>query len=168
MRRLGSVLLVIGMLGVALMAVGLALPRDHEVARSARVNAPVAQVFNVLRDVERYPAWRSDVDSVVVLPDDGDGFRFQEISGSDVVTYRIENEQAPSLMQVRIDDSSLPFGGSWTYVLQPFDAGTSVTITEKGEIYNPIFRLLSRTIFSPSTTMERYLRDLTRAPVFRR
>lgn len=168
MRRLGSILLVVGMIGLALMAIGLALPREHEVARSARVNAPVPRVYGVIRDVEKYPQWRSDVENVVVLPDDGNGFRFQEISGDDVVTYRIENEQAPSLIQVRIVDSSLPFGGSWTYVLQPFDAGTSVTITEKGEIYNPIFRLLSRTLFSPSETMERFLRDLTRAEVLRR
>jgi uncharacterized protein YndB with AHSA1/START domain len=168
MRRLGSILLVVGMIGLALVAIGLALPREHEVARSARVNAPVPRVFNVIRDVEQYPLWRSDVENVVVLPDDGNGFRFQEISGDDVVTYRIENEQAPSLIEVRIIDSSLPFGGSWTYVLQPFDAGTSVTITEKGEIYNPIFRLLSRTLFSPSDTMERFLRDLTRAEISRR
>jgi uncharacterized protein YndB with AHSA1/START domain len=156
------------MIGHALVAIGLALPPEHEVARSARVNAPVPRVFNVIRDVEQYPLWRSDVENVVVLPDDGNGFRFQEISGDDVVTYRIENEQAPSLIEVRIIDSSLPFGGSWTYVLQPFDAGTSVTITEKGEIYNPIFRLLSRTLFSPSDTMERFLRDLTRAEISRR
>jgi uncharacterized protein YndB with AHSA1/START domain len=168
MRRRGSILLVVGKIGLALVAIGLALPREHEVARSARVNAPVPRVFNVIRDVEQYPLWRSDVENVVVLPDDGNGFRFQEISGEDVVTYRIENEQAPSLIEVRIIDSSLPFGGSWTYVLQPFDAGTSVTITEKGEIYNPIFRLLSRTLFSPSDTMERFLRDLTRAEISRR
>ena len=41
-------------------------------------------------------------------------------------------------------------------------SGTRVSITERGEVYNPIFRFLSRFVFGHTGTMETYLRDLAR------
>ena len=35
-----------------------------------------------------------------------------------------------------------------------------MTITEDGEIYNPIFRVLSKVAFSPYDTIDRYQADL--------
>lgn len=35
-----------------------------------------------------------------------------------------------------------------------------MTITEDGFVKNPIFRLLSKTVFSQSSTIERFLADL--------
>jgi hypothetical protein len=61
----------------------------------------------------------------------------------------------------RIADTDLPFGGTWTYELKPEGAGTRVTITERGEVYNPIFRFMSRFVLSQTATMEKYLAALT-------
>ena len=38
--------------------------------------------------------------------------------------------------------------------------GTALTITEDGEIYNPIFRVLSKVVFSPYATIDTYQADL--------
>ena len=38
--------------------------------------------------------------------------------------------------------------------------GCAVTITESCEVYNPIFRFMSRFVFGHSATIKRYLRDL--------
>jgi len=54
----------------------------------------------------------------------------------------------------------LSFGGRWIYELAPDGAGTRLTITEDGFIKNPVFRLLSRTVFSTASTLERFLADL--------
>jgi len=35
-----------------------------------------------------------------------------------------------------------------------------VAITERGEVYHPIFRVLSRFFFSPTASIERYLTAL--------
>jgi hypothetical protein len=56
------------------------------------------------------------------------------------------------------------FGGSWTWELVPTPAGgTRLTITERGEIYNPLFRLVGRFLYPPYATLEQYARDLSAA-----
>jgi hypothetical protein len=57
----------------------------------------------------------------------------------------------------RISDKSLPFGGGWTYELQPLDGGTRLTITETGIVRNPIFRFVSRFVMGHSATLDKYL-----------
>ena len=161
-----SVLLTTGLLVGSAVAVGavvgLTLPETHEQARSARFVAPPSKVYSVITDVERYPEWRSDVSKVEILPDDGEGLRFTEYSSEreDAIRYRVEEADPPNRLKIRVDDESLPFGGSWTYLLQPFEGGTSVTITENGRISNPLFRVVARVLFSPTDSMDRYLHDL--------
>jgi hypothetical protein len=69
----------------------------------------------------------------------------------------------PRRMVTRIADPDLPFGGGWTFELEPADGpqgGTSVRITEDGEVYNPVFRFVSRFVLGHTRSMERYLADL--------
>ena len=42
----------------------------------------------------------------------------------------------------------------------PEAGGTRLTITEDGFVKNPVFRLLSKTVFSPTASLERFLADL--------
>jgi hypothetical protein len=60
----------------------------------------------------------------------------------------------------RIADHNLPYGGTWTYELTPDGSGTRLTITENGEVYNPIFRFVSRFIMGHTASMESVLRAL--------
>jgi hypothetical protein len=61
-------------------------------------------------------------------------------------------------MVARVIDPAGDFGGTWTYDLAPGEGGgTQVTITEDGEIYNPIFRVVARFITGYEATMESYL-----------
>ena len=85
---------------------------------------------------------------------------FAIISDVDAVTYRVEVLDPPRRMQVRIADTSLPFGGTWTYDLAQREGGTELTITERGEVYNPVFRFMSRFVFSQHATIDAYLRAL--------
>ena len=45
----------------------------------------------------------------------------------------------------------------WTYEIAPAPNGTTLTITEDGEVYNPIFRFMSRFVFGHEATMASYL-----------
>ena len=65
-------------------------------------------------------------------------------------------------MVTRIVDDDLPFGGTWTYRLAAAGEGTEVTITEDGEIYNPVFRVVSRFFIGYEATMTTYLDGLER------
>lgn len=68
----------------------------------------------------------------------------------------------PRLLVTRIADSDLPFGGSWTFELEPEGAATRLTITENGEVYNPFFRFMARFVFGHEGTARAYLEDLRR------
>jgi hypothetical protein len=39
-------------------------------------------------------------------------------------------------------------------------SGTELTITENGEVYNPLFRFVSRFIMGHAATIEKYQRDV--------
>ncbi len=52
-------------------------------------------------------------------------------------------------MVLRIADPSLPFSGTWTYEIKPTGTGRELTLTEDGEVGNPIFRVMQKVFFSP-------------------
>jgi hypothetical protein len=87
--------------------------------------------------------------------------KWREIDASgDVLTYERVETSAPKRIVNRIADPKLPFGGSWIYEIAPIGTGTELTITENGEVYNPLFRFVSRFIMGHTATIEKYQRDL--------
>jgi hypothetical protein len=70
--------------------------------------------------------------------------------------------QPPAKLVVRIADPKLPFGGTWTYEITPIAAGSSLRIREDGEVYNPIFRFVSRFVLGQSATIDAYLKSLAK------
>jgi uncharacterized protein YndB with AHSA1/START domain len=143
-----------------LIAIGYALPIGHVATRETRLAAPPERVFSVLRDVEKFPAWRSDVTSVEVLATTP-ALRWRERGDNDI-TFEMETVDAPGKIVTRIADKTLPFGGSWTYELSPHDGGTRLVITENGQVYNPLFRFMSRFVFGHTATLDKFLEDLGR------
>ena len=139
--------------------VGYSLPQNHVASREATFNLPPAHIFSVLQDVEDYPSWRSDVRTIEVIAR-GPMLRWREHGSNGAITFEIQESQAPARLVSRIADPSLPFGGSWTYLLSPHDAGARLTITEHGEVYNPIFRFMSRFVFGHTATIDGFLADL--------
>lgn len=139
---------------------GLFLPKSHHVSRTVVYRAPAAAVFAAITDFAKFPEWRSGVKSVEVLSNAGGMTRFREEGPHGPVTYRVENRIPDSRLVTRIDDPSLPFGGAWTLELKDVAGGTELTITEDGEIYNPIFRVMSKLFFSPYDTIDTYQADL--------
>jgi Polyketide cyclase / dehydrase and lipid transport len=148
---------------VALVAiaaiVGLFLPKGHRASRTVGYSAQPPAVFAAITDFASFPQWRTDVKSVTMLPEDG-GVRFQEEGAHGTVTYRVEERTPDSRLVTRIDDPTLPFGGTWTFEVKPAAGGSELTITEDGEVYNPLFRVMSRLFFSPYDTIDTYQADL--------
>jgi len=153
---------ILGLLTVAVVvtAIGYALPQGHVASREATFAVPVAAVFAAVSDVARYPEWRSDVSKVDVLQNDP--LRWREHSGGDALTFEMMESKRDQRLQVRIADAGLPFGGTWTYEFTPEGSGTRLRITEHGEVYNPVFRFLSKFVMGHTATIDRYLADLGR------
>jgi uncharacterized protein YndB with AHSA1/START domain len=116
-----------------LAAVGYFLPVYHVASRSAELNAPPEKVFALVSDLNNYGAWWPE--------------------GTETRVAVVESVP-PSRFVTKIDEPDAPFGGTWTMEIVPTPAGSRLTITERGEIYNPIFRTLARFVFGYESTME--------------
>ena len=144
------------------VVVGYALPKGHRASRTITLSAPPSDVFGGITNFAKYPEWRKDVQRIETLPDDGHGPGFKEIGDNGTITYRMEVREPYSRVVVRIADKALAFGGSWTYELKPNGTGTDLTITEDGEVYNPVFRFMSRFFFSQYASIDTYQENLRR------
>jgi uncharacterized protein YndB with AHSA1/START domain len=149
----------LGALLLALVAFGYALPVAHVATRDAVLAAQPERIFAVLTDVEAFPKWRADVQEVEVIAR-APHLQWRERGSNDTIAFEIQESDPPRRLVTRIADPKLPFGGAWTFTLEPVDAGTKLTITENGEVYNPLFRVMSRFVFGHTATIDRYLVDL--------
>jgi uncharacterized protein YndB with AHSA1/START domain len=160
MRLVAVLLGVVVGLGLLIVLVGYLLPVKHVATVSARVPAAPEQVWQALTDVAAYPTWRGDVTSVEMLPADSGRVAWREQGKNGAISFAIEEAEPPRRLVTRITDKALPFGGAWEYTVTPDGAGSRVQITERGEVYNPVFRFVSRFIMGHSATASAYLKAL--------
>ena len=126
-RSLAAVFAVVG----AIAIVGYFLPVDHRASRSAEFGKPPEIVYALISDVMNYSSWWPDNE----------------------VNVEVVEAVPPSRFVTRIVGESA-FGGTWTWDIEKTAAGSRATITERGEIYNPIFRSLAHFVFGYTSTME--------------
>lgn len=159
-----GVLVLLGMavaLLVVIVCVGALLPKAHVVHSSARYSAKPDAVWAAINDYKAFPQWRSDVRGVEVLPPKNGNPSWREHGSNGDIAYEVVESRPPSRLVTRIADPNLPFGGTWEYDLQPAPGGGSIlTITEHGEVYNPVFRFVSKFVMGQRSTINRYLRSL--------
>jgi len=157
-------LIVIGVLVLLVVIVagtGFMLPVAHTARRSVTLRAAPANVWATVTDVAAYPAWRSDVDSVEVLAPVGGRPSWREKGENGEITYAMMRSDPPTRLVTRIVDRDLPFGGEWEYEITPEGTGSRIVITERGEVYNPVFRFVSRFVMGHTATIDGYLRALS-------
>ncbi|MEK6286149.1 MAG: SRPBCC family protein [Acidobacteriota bacterium] len=156
-------LIVVGVIAalIAVVAIiGSLMPKGHSASRTTVINKPPEVLWQAMTDCAAFPQWRADVKSVEVISD-RDGHRvWREDGKNGKMTLETVEANPPSRLVLRIADPDRPFGGTWTYDLQASGSGSRVTITENGEVYNPIFRFMSRVFFSPTASIETYLKAL--------
>lgn len=155
------ILVVFVLLGAALVVVvivGARLPQKHIVARRVMVNQPPEVVWKLITDP---PDWRPEIRSFKELAL-REGHRLWQETDKHGQTIRYEEVEAvPNRRLVtRIADPNLPFGGTWTYEIEPTNQGSALTITEKGEVYNPFFRFVSNYVIGHTATLDAYTKAL--------
>ncbi|HEY0160333.1 MAG TPA: SRPBCC family protein [Thermoanaerobaculia bacterium] len=156
---------IAGLLLVAaavIVVVGALLPERHEVSRSVTLRAAPSDVYRVITDRENAPRWRKDLKKVEMLGAQQGRPHFREHGAHGSVTYEIVEEVPGRSLVTRIVDQDLGYSGSWTYALAPAEGGTILTITEKGEVSNVVFRFMSRFVFGHTRTIDTYLAALSR------
>ncbi len=156
-----AVLALVGVVGMVL-AIGWLLPREHVASVRANYRQTPEAIWAVVTDFEAGATWRSGLEAVKRAPDQNGHPVWVETSSFGDMPLEVEELAPPTLLRTRIADPNLPFGGTWTYEISGTGNGCTVTLTERGEIYNPLFRFLSRFVFGYHGTMETYLKDLGR------
>lgn len=146
---------------VAVVVIGLLLPKSHVASRAAAYRATAERLFTLIAGPQN---WRPDVLRYEVVPDQAGRELVQETTrNGETVTYELLDRKPPQSILRRIVTENLPYSGTWAYSLQPNGAETVVRITENGEVYNPVFRFVSHFIVGHTSTMDAYLLALGKA-----
>ena len=125
-----SLIAVVGIVAL----IGFFLPVGHEASRSAEFNKPPDVVWALIADPNSYGGWWK---------------------GADVKTAVVESVPPKKLVTKIVDETQ--FGGTWTWEITPTPSGSRLTITERGEIYNVVFRTLAKYGFGYTGTMDSFL-----------
>ena len=150
---------VLALMVLIVLGIGASLPVSHTATVSLRLDASPDSVWRVVRDLGDYPDWWPDVISAEARTGtEGREVWLHENSYGEKMPLLVEESREPNLLVTRIADENLPFGGTWTYRIEPVPQGGSrITVTEEGEVYNPFFRFMSRFVFGHYSTMESFL-----------
>lgn len=153
-KWIGIVLAFLLAIFAMIRAVGARLPVEHRATVSATVAGDVDEVWRRIDGIHAWPTWRAV--EVEILAEDS--VRVRE--AGETILYRIERPGARILV-TEIATPGLPFGGRWTWSVEPGPDGSSaVTITEDGEVYDPVFRFFSRYVFGHDGNIRRALEEL--------
>lgn len=143
---------------IVVLIVGSTLPATHTVSRTTSLRRPPETVWKLISGP---PDWRPDVRKYQELPSrDGHRVWSETDKSGQTITFEVVESAPPRRLVTRIADPKLPFGGTWTYEISPASDGCMLTITENGEIYNPVFRFVSRFMIGHAATLNTYMKAL--------
>lgn len=153
----GALLLI---LAGSAAAIGAFVPLDHSASMKAVYHQDPEEIWKIVTDFPEAPAWRPEVKSVE-RGEDVDGHPvWVETTDFGPMALEVVTMVHARKMVLKIAGDDLPFGGTWTFEIAPEPGGGSLTITENGQIYNPIFRFMARFVFGYEATMDAYLKQL--------
>lgn len=158
MKYILIALLAVAALVLLMTIIGMTLPSGHTASRKARFRQTPQALFEAISGPGE---WRSSLQQIEPLPSVDGRQRWIEIDkrGSGI-TYELVESTPPLRRVTRIADDTLPFSGTWTIELAPAAGGATVSVTERGEVKNPIFRFVSKYIMGHYQTIDLYLGDL--------
>jgi len=152
-----SVFSLVGLL-LLIILIGACLPQKHTVSRTISLYRRAETVWSLISGP---PTWRPGVSNYQELPPhDGHRMWRETDKHGQTITFEAIESTPPRRLVTRIADPKLPFGATWTYEIVPAADSCTLTITENGEVYNPLFRFVSRFIMGHTATIDGYLAAL--------
>ena len=151
--------LVVSLVAAALVG-GLVTPRKHIVGRTIALRAAPEKVWALVRTVKAYPDWREEIMSVEEAAGNDPRPAWTEIGRQKSLSYMAIVDEPPQRFTARIMDDDLGYAGEWHYVISPTADGTRLTITEHGEVGNPIFRFVRAHLFGYTGSIDAFLGDV--------
>lgn len=159
---IGVVIAIFVVLALIIVVIGTRLPQQHVASRAITLKRSPAEIYGVVHGFEHFAKWRPDVKSVEMLGPVNGHLQFREHGANGTVTYELLEDTPSQRLVTRIVDRDLGYSGSWEYVITKSADGAILTITERGEVSNPLFRFMSRYVFGHTATLDAYLTSLAR------
>jgi hypothetical protein len=154
---IGAIIFVVAVIVV----IGFTLPKRHLVSRSASYRVPPEKLYALIAGPQD---WRPDIRHWEAVPNsDGLELTRETSNHGETITYEVLDRTPPTSLKRRIATKNLPYSGTWTYSLESAGEITTIRITEDGEVYNPVFRFMSRFVLGQTRTMDAYLQSLGKA-----
>jgi len=164
MKRLALIILILAVLIIlAVLVIGLMLPAKHSVTRSIHLKQTPEAVFAVLDDRTNLPSWSSGIAKVEPLPDrDGKSVARYTLKwgGMQMIATQLERTPPHRLVTAMGKNDGSSFG-TWIYEIRAEGDGCRVSITENGELKNPLFRAMAR-LRGLDATINQTLSDLAK------
>lgn len=158
MKWLLAVLIILVLPILIVVIVGAVLPKAHTATRSLALNQSPDAVYALISGT---PTWRSNIRSYEPVGKIDGNQSWREVDQHHhAITYEEVEATPPTRRVTRIADKNLPFGGTWAYEIQPSANGCTLRITENGEVYNVVFRFISRYFMGHTATIDQYLKDV--------
>ncbi|HEY1937715.1 MAG TPA: SRPBCC family protein [Candidatus Angelobacter sp.] len=137
MKWLLIVLMSLAGILILIVAIGALLPQKHRVSRTISLHRPAEEVWGLISGP---PTWRPDVRNYQEISSHEGRRMWRETDKhNQTIMYEAVESVPPRHLVTRIADPNLPFGGTWTYQITSVNHSCSLTITEDGEVYNPLF-----------------------------
>jgi hypothetical protein len=122
---------VIGLIAIVAV-IGMLLPEKHTASRQARYRQTPEALWTAITNYK----------------------------GDPTLQYKIEASDPPRRFVTRVIDTQHNFGGAWTWEITPAAGGSALRITENGEVYNPMFRFISRFIIGHTGSIDSALKSI--------
>ncbi len=121
----------------------------------------IDKVWSVIRNIEAYPQWRTDVYKVEIL----DSTRFIEYGKNAFsTTFLITKEEEPFLWEFDIDNANIH--GHWIGTLQKTENGTEVEFSEAISVKKIIFKPFVKAYLKKQQS--RFMEDLKQYCIIRK
>jgi hypothetical protein len=148
------VLLVLVALVIIMILIGRMLPEGHIAVQSKSFSSSPSEVWEVISGVEDWKSWRSDLKDITITND--------STFKADDVEYLMSIVVPGESFTTTIVTKDLPYGGMWHYIIEKEGDGCKLTVTEIGDVYNPMFRFMSRFIFGHDGSLKDYMEVLSK------
>lgn len=151
---------LVALIAVVLL-VGSTLPIKHTASRAIVLNANSQQVWRLITNYADMPKWRKELLKVEMVQAANGNEIWQEFeTEKESLDFEtIEQIDGQKLVRKIVGDRS-DFGGTWTFILVDNGDKASLTITEDGEVYNILFRFVSKFFMGHYASMDKYIKQL--------
>ena len=151
------VVLIAAVVALVVIVVGNRLPREQRVTRVTYLNRSPAEVWRTITDFSAQVEWRPDLKAVDRLAPRGgrDRWRETDASGQSVTLETVESIPHRRLVRRIVGDGMAL--GDWTMEIAEVGEVSSLSLTEAGQIDNPVFRFMSALAGGQKSDIDRYL-----------